>query len=259
MTPNGKIDKRALPYPDAAELAAGITASKITRSEFTDTQKYVGDVWAQRIPGISADVIDLDTRFSDTGGHSLNSQQVLFDIKKGKDLVLSMNTLSQNPTLREFASVLDAAANLPAGEKSDSTPPEMDYHLDGELIWAKSHIKSIPTAQGPPQTFLVTGATGFLGAHILADLFNRGKPITVFAHVRASSSTEAIQRLRETCEAYGLWDPSWLENQRLQPVIGDLSEPNLGIDTETWDMLSSSIDCIIHNGARYTTCTFPFH
>ena len=62
LTPNSKIDRKVLPYPDAAELAEVSTAGKAARSTFSATEKYVGHFWAQRIPGISADTIDLDDR-----------------------------------------------------------------------------------------------------------------------------------------------------------------------------------------------------
>ncbi|KAL6720520.1 large subunit of alpha-aminoadipate reductase [Lecanora helva] len=250
LTPNAKIDKRALPYPDAAEWAEVATAGKAARSDFSPTEKYIGEIWAQRIPGISAEIVDLDDRFFDIGGQSMVGQGVLFDIKKGKGVPLSMNTLFQNPTLREFAAVLEASLNLTNGEQFDSTPPEMDYHLDGELMNAKAHEQSIPSTQSPPKSFLVTGCTGYLGAHILADLLSRRPDVKIFAHVRASSSGDVLRRIKETCEAYGVWNEKWFDDQRIEPVIGDLSEPNLGIEGVVWNRLADNVDCIIHNGAR---------
>ena len=250
LTPNAKIDKRALPYPDAAEIAEASTAGKIARSSFSANEKFVGEVWARRISGVSADTIDLDDRFFDIGGHSMVGQSVLFDVRKTKGVPLSMNTLFQNPTLREFAAVLDAAANLSEGEKPDSTPPEMDYHLDGEVLAVKSHIESIPSARDSPKTFFVTGATGFLGVHILAHILDSVPHAKVFVHVRAPSKQDAYQRVKEACEAYGLWNTTWLDNNKIEAVIGDLGKPNMGIDQDTWNKLAESVDCIIHNGAR---------
>ena len=175
---------------------------------------------------------------------------MLFDIRKGKALSLSMNTLFQNPTLREFADVLDAASDVSKGPH-DSSPPEMDYHLDAEILNVKSHNQPIASMQDVPRTFFVTGATGFLGAHILADLLNRTTILKVVAHVRASSTTDATQRIKETCEAYDVWNTSWLDSHKLEVVTGDLNEPRLGIDQETWDRLAESVDCVIHNGAKY--------
>ena len=161
-----------------------------------------------------------------------------------------MNTLFQNPTLREFASVLDAASNLSNGDKPDSTPPEMDYHLDGEVLATKYLRESISSVSGThqPETFLVTGASGFLGAHILADLLNR--PHTkVITLVRAKGTIDALQRIRETCLAYGIWSKSWLDS-RLECVTGDLSKPGLGVEPAVWQRLQDTVDVVIHNGAR---------
>lgn len=67
LNPNGKIDKKVLPYPDAAQLAAVAAAGKTARSKFTATQQYIGELWARRIPGVSTEMIDLDDRFFDIG------------------------------------------------------------------------------------------------------------------------------------------------------------------------------------------------
>jgi L-aminoadipate-semialdehyde dehydrogenase len=67
LNPNGKIDKKMLPYPDAEELVAAATAGKTARSAFSPTEHFVGEIWAQRIPGISADMIDLEDKFFDLG------------------------------------------------------------------------------------------------------------------------------------------------------------------------------------------------
>lgn len=127
VTPNYKIDRRALPYPDAADLTAAATAGKQARQTFSETQKTVGAIWSSRL-GIPADVIDLDDCFYDLGGHSLKAQEVLFDLKRRTGLKISMNTISQNASLRDFAAVIDAAQEAQQHHegKTDSTPPEMD-------------------------------------------------------------------------------------------------------------------------------------
>ncbi len=174
-------------------------------------------------------------------------QSVLFDLRKTRGISLSMATLFQNPSLREFASVIDAASNLSNGDKSDSTPPEMDYHLDGELLKTKYLPAAFPQANDSIETFLVTGASGFLGAHTLADLLNRTHT-KVIALVRAKDSTDTLQRIKENCIAYGIWSKSWLP--RLECITGDLSKPNLGLSPTTWKHLEDSVDVIIHSGAR---------
>ena len=174
-------------------------------------------------------------------------QSVLFDLRKTRGISLSMATLFQNPSLREFASVIDAASTLSNGDKSDSTPPEMDYHLDGELLKMKYLPAAFPQGNNPAETFLVTGASGFLGAHTLADLLDRPQT-KVIVLVRAKDGSDALQRIKENCIAYGIWSKSWLS--RLECIPGDLSKPNLGLSPTTWKHLEDSVDVIIHSGAR---------
>ena len=166
LTPNYKVDKKLLPYPDAAALVTAASAGRAARSHWTDVQKTVGQIWASRI-GVPLETIDLDDGFIDSGGHSLRAQEVLFDIKRWAKISISMNTLFQNPTLRIFSSVIAAA--LEAREDGEKRAPEIDYALDGEVLKAKSLPSSFPTPTGTvrPQTVFITGATGFLGFVLL--------------------------------------------------------------------------------------------
>ncbi len=53
----------------------------------------------------------------------------------------------------------------------------------------------------PPQRVLLTGASGFLGAHILASLL-RDTHVDVFCLVRAGNEAEALVRLEDTLKKY---------------------------------------------------------
>ena len=251
LTPNYKVDKKILPYPDAAALATAASAGREARSHWTDIQKAVGQIWASRI-GVPAETVSLDDGFIDIGGHSLRAQEILFDIKRWESITLSMNTLFQNPTLRDFSSVIAAALDARAhGEgKADSTPPEMDYALDGEVLKAKSLPSAFPQGPVGRKTVMMTGATGFLGASILEKILNGNDHINVIALVRAKSSSEALARVRTACTAYGKWTDKWTDSLKLRAIPGDLSKPQLGLTPDVWYMLENTVDVVIHNGAR---------
>ena len=240
LTPNYKVDKKILPYPDAATLATAATAGRAARSHWTDIQKTVCQIWASRI-GIPAETIGLDDGFIDIGGHSLRAQEVLFDIKRAA-ISISLNTLIQNTTLR----VIGDREN---GErKADSTPPEMDYALDGEVLKAKNLSPCFPTGAVSQDTILLTGGTGFLGVSILENILNRNDETRIIVLVRARSSSEALARIKNACIAYGSWRDLW--ESRLKCIPGDLSKENLGLSPDVWYMLQNAVDIIIHNGAR---------
>jgi thioester reductase-like protein len=65
--------------------------------------------------------------------------------------------------------------------------------------------------------------------------------------VRASSPAEGLKKLRQSLEKYDLWQNR--DTERIVPVLGDLSESRLGLSDDQFEVLSSSIDVIYHNGA----------
>ena len=264
LTPNYKVDKSILPYPDAATLAIAASAEREARSHWTDIQKKVCHIWATRI-GVPEEAVSLDDGFIDSGGHSLRAQEVLFDIKRWANISLSMNTLFQNPSLRDFVRTFrshsfpspviltrtSAQANVIAAvlegrkdgeKKDDSTPSEMDFALDGEVLKAKSLPSAFPRGSVIPQTVFVTGATGFLGAAILENILSHNDEIRVIALVRANSSSEAFQRVKTACIAYSTWSDSWASH--LKCVPGDLSKERLGLSPDVWYMLENTVDVV---------------
>lgn len=253
LNPNGKKDKPALPFPDAAQLAAARPVGKL--SDLSETEKEVGSIWASLIPTIDERTISPDDSFFDVGGHSILAQQMLFKVnRKWTGLNISMSVIFQNPTLKGFAGQIErrttSSTNSDVDDNSDTAE---DYAAD-----AKSLVKTLPTifpsaasdiTPSTPITVLLTGATGFLGAYLLRDLLTRKSPaIKVFAHVRALDEAAAIARVEQTCQAYGVWDPSW--TSRIVCITGNLGEPRLGLSESTWNKLAREVNVVIHNGAQ---------
>ncbi|GAA3651132.1 SDR family oxidoreductase [Nocardioides ginsengisoli] len=86
--------------------------------------------------------------------------------------------------------------------------------------------------------YFVTGATGFIGRHLIAELVDhRDGP--VFVLVRASS----LPRMEALIRQWG--------SDRVQPVIGDLSQPSLGVDPAWIAEHAGSIDHFFHLAAIY--------
>lgn len=98
-------------------------------------------------------------------------------------------------------------------------------------------------------TVFLTEATGFLGAYLINEILGRPKPkIKLIAHVRgAKNPAAALERLQRSLRGNGVWKDEW--SSRLSSVVGDLSQPQLGIDILTWKRPSKEVDVVIHNGA----------
>ena len=124
MTPNYKVDKKALPYPDAAELAAAAMASTTASDTLTPTQKMIREHWSTQIK-LPPEAIDLDDDFFEIGGHSLLAQNMLYDLKCRTNKGSSMAALVANSTLRGFAATIDNAGQEVNGISSSR---KVRYH-----------------------------------------------------------------------------------------------------------------------------------
>lgn len=258
LNPNGKIDKPALPFPDTAELSAAAPRRRSSAIQaLSETEQSLAQIWAKLIPNVTARMIGPDDSFFDLGGHSILAQQMFFQLRrKWRTVDISMSAIFRSPTLKGFAGEIDRLLDVEAfatSDKADQAPKEPD---DGYSKDARSLVKELPETfptrtedlLATQPTVFLTGATGFLGAHILHDLLTRKSPSTkVVALVRAKSEEQALERLRSTCRAYGFWNEEWVN--RLETPCGDLGKPQFGLSQATWDDLTNRVDVVIHNGA----------
>jgi thioester reductase-like protein len=109
-----------------------------------------------------------------------------------------------------------------------------------------------PPFGGEPAVILLTGATGFLGAFLLSELFARTSA-RIYCLVRAADVAQARQRIGANLSAYLL--PA--VDERVVPVLGDLALPSLGLHGSAFDRLADEIDVIYHCGAA-VKWTYPY-
>jgi NAD(P)-dependent dehydrogenase (short-subunit alcohol dehydrogenase family) len=87
-------------------------------------------------------------------------------------------------------------------------------------------------------TYFVTGATGFIGRHLVERLLERDGRIYLL--VREDSQA----RLDALIEGWGAAD-------RVTKVVGDLQQPNLGVSEEQVSELKGNVDHFFHLAAMY--------
>lgn len=253
LNPNGKKDKPALPFPDAAQLAAARPVGDY--GNLTKTEKDVASIWGSLISTVDERTISPDDSFFDIGGHSILAQQMLFKVnRKWPGVNIKMSAIFGNPTLHGFAAEIEKRQTaVTNGETNGAADAVEDYAGDAKTL-AKTLSKSFPSADesidaaSTIKVFL-TGATGFLGSYLLRDLLTRKSPnISVIAHVRALDAKAAMNRVIQTCQAYGVWDPSWAS--RITCVTGNLGDARLGLSEDAWQKLSKEVSVVVHNGAQ---------
>ncbi|MBW4447137.1 MAG: thioester reductase domain-containing protein [Spirirestis rafaelensis WJT71-NPBG6] len=97
-----------------------------------------------------------------------------------------------------------------------------------------------------PERIFLTGGTGFLGAFLIEELLQQTHT-TIYCLVRAANVEEGKSKLIKNLQQYALWDDKF--NSRIIPVVGDLSQPLLGIGAEQFQILATNIDTIYHSAA----------
>ena len=96
LSPNGKVDYRALQPPDLE------AAEKVPEAPQNDVERKLLEIWAE-VLGLGAPKIGVRDNFFDLGGNSLNILKIPGRIKKAFDLDISISVLFLYPTVRELA------------------------------------------------------------------------------------------------------------------------------------------------------------
>lgn len=96
---------------------------------------------------------------------------------------------------------------------------------------------------------ILTGSTGFLGIHLLAELLRH--PSIRVVHciaLRAKNASSALHRLTSEFKKYSLWNDGMSEAMhKVSPWIGGLELPDLGLNSDAIEKITYTADYIIHN------------
>ncbi|VFT06090.1 peptide synthase [Pseudomonas aeruginosa] len=100
LSPNGKVDRKALPAPDASLLQEAYVAPR------SELECQVAAIWQEVL---KLQRVGLDDHFFELGGHSLLAINVISRIQLELGMKLTPQLLFQFPTLGLFVSNLEKA------------------------------------------------------------------------------------------------------------------------------------------------------
>lgn len=104
FTPNGKVDRRALPKP---EINKG---KKEYVAPATATEKKLSEIWTALL---GVEQISIDDNFFELGGHSLKATALLSKIHKEFDAAIELSKVFNCPTIRKIAEQIDMSQKSP--------------------------------------------------------------------------------------------------------------------------------------------------
>ncbi|MFF5108240.1 amino acid adenylation domain-containing protein [Streptosporangium sp. NPDC000509] len=223
---NGKADRKALAALIVAETARQEGPAEHIEPPANPMEELLCSAWREVLEREQVSVV---VPFSDYGGTSLSAYRLTTAVSERLGRPVRPRDLLVESTVRA------QAARLAEGVDDDSA--ELAY-IKHDLTWR------------PPQTLLLTGATGFIGAHIFAELLTRSD-VELICLVRSLDPSEGARRLTEALDRYGLtsaWQqlPAAIKAGRVEVVPGDLGSELLGLPQWRFDAIASAVSGVVN-------------
>ena len=234
-TPNGKIDRQKLPLPKVLKNEGTIVTAK------TSTEIKLTKIW-ETLLGLSP--ISVESNFFEIGGDSILALKMQIELLN-ENINISYADIFKHNTIKNLAKRIDS---LFESTDSDDYTPNYDFSKINQLI-STNTPKSIKNLKKRPiKNVLLTGATGFLGAHILDYLLSHTSS-SVYCIVRKDPSTTTEEKLMQKLNYYFDDKYNSLLNKRLFVITSDLEKENLGLSMSKQKEISKNIDCVINSAA----------
>jgi amino acid adenylation domain-containing protein len=208
MTPNGKTDVKALPDPQLAVTSA--FEAPVNEAERTFCDIFAGI--------LQMDKVGATDNFFELGGTSLVVTRIIIEADKA-GMHVAYGDVFANPTPRQLARLITGAE----GEEGTDEVSSFDYTAIDNLLQSNTLDNFRNGERLPLGNVLLTGATGYLGIHILRELIDSDAK-EIYCLVRGKSSEKAESRLRTLLYYYFANAFKELFGTRLHVIVGDVTE-----------------------------------
>lgn len=252
------FDALAAAGPDIDALQASIDAhSSLTRPNLATEYVTPRSAWEKKIAAIWRDVLRLDRvgiydSFFELGGDSLRAAEAfarMWDL--GVPESISLQTIP-DPTVAGLAVAIE---DVKAGRQPTLLADKFSLEDEGQLADdIRNEGYDVTSYDRPMASVLLTGATGYIGAFLVAELMAQTEA-SVRCLVRAATPEDGRQRVIANMRRYELWKPEYAE--RVDVVLGDLTEEHLGLGEAAFKALAASIDTIFHSAA-WVNFVYPY-
>lgn len=236
FTPNGKIDRKSLQYYKIDSYIDNVNFSAPRNS----TEEIIVKCIKKKL---NIENFGIDNNIFDYGADSLCIINILTELFQ-YNLSLKVYDFYQYPTVRELydhlLSTNDIQKNL-----------DIEKFLSLNKFVDNFSKSCSPKSISSRKSVFLTGVTGFLGIHILANLLeNRDYINKIYCSIRKKDDRTIEKRLFDQMHFYfGTRYDSLIEDY-VVCISSNIRDVNLGIDDDILQKLKSNIDIIIHSAAN---------
>lgn len=211
-----------------------------------EIERIIADVWSSEL---ERPVINITDNFFDIGGNSLFVAIVAVALQERLDVKVYLRDIYQYPVLQNLSNVLIARAKeareaIPVEDVEPYIELQQDVYLNPGTIFAGGFD---PKVLANPTSIFLTGATGFVGIHLLQELLDT-TTADIYCLVRAQDEFHAMEKINRCYTQFHI-SKKQEQQPRIIPVLGDLALPSLGLSDELFTKLAGTLDLIYHSGS----------
>ena len=152
LTPNGKIDRRALPAPDLQGKGEYIAPRN-------PIEEKIAQIWAEVL---KLERVSIEDNFFELGGHSLLATQVISRCQEAFEIYLPLRYLFESPTIAQLSAVILKELQTGSGLKLPAIVP-LNRQDDIPLSWAQERLWFVNQLEGESGAYIIDLTMRLLG------------------------------------------------------------------------------------------------
>lgn len=240
IAPTGKINRKAmvsLPHVERHEDRPDRVLPE------TEAEAIIMEAWKEIL---QHDDFGVEDSFFAIGGDSLRVIHVLVILKPNYPQLKIADFFAEK-TIRALAQHVETLAQVTEVTAHSSVREGVITQLSEHPVELRSQI-GYPDILNPEHV-LLTGATGYLGSHVLQQLILTSNTRIYTLVRRPADGSSAMDRLSNVMKGYFGPELLPLLASRVEIIEGDLEQPNLGLSAEQTTYVQERIDRVIHCAA----------